>query len=109
MGRRSDYRRYTEEFKATAVRMSKAPGVLSKDVAESLDIHPLMLSRWRKEYREGKISAEGKKIKLEGKRVAELRKLRKVDKKYRLLQEEHALLKKAIQFSLELKKRNSSL
>ena len=27
---------------------------MSKDVAEALDIHPLMLSRWRKEYREGK-------------------------------------------------------
>lgn len=28
--------------------------MLSKDVAQALDIHPLMLSRWRKEYREGK-------------------------------------------------------
>ncbi|GAA66139.1 hypothetical protein P20429_0237 [Pseudoalteromonas sp. BSi20429] len=27
---------------------------MSKDVADALDIHPLMLSRWRKEYREGK-------------------------------------------------------
>ena len=27
---------------------------MSKDVAQALDIHPLMLSRWRKEYREGK-------------------------------------------------------
>ncbi|KPZ68552.1 hypothetical protein AN944_03535 [Shewanella sp. P1-14-1] len=29
---------------------------MSKDVALALDIHPLMLSHWRKEYEEGKFS-----------------------------------------------------
>ena len=109
MTRRLEYRRYTEEFKATAVKLSKRAGVLSKDVAEALDIHPLMLSRWRKDYREGRISARGKEVKLEKRQVAELRRLRKVEKAHCLLKEEHSLLKKAIQFSLELKKRNSSL
>ena len=33
--------------------MSDEPGVLIKDVAESLCIHPFMLSRWRKEVRDG--------------------------------------------------------
>ena len=42
-------REYSEEFKATAVELSELPEVLIKDVAESLDIHPFMLSRWRKE------------------------------------------------------------
>ena len=36
---------YTLEFKLKAVRMSDEPGVLIKDVAESLCIHPFMLSR----------------------------------------------------------------
>lgn len=49
MARRTEYRRYTDEFKATAVALSFVGGVQSKDVAEALDIHPLMLSRWRKE------------------------------------------------------------
>ena len=40
--------RYTEHFKATAVRLSQLAGVQVKDVAESLYIHPFMLSRWRK-------------------------------------------------------------
>ena len=44
--------RYSEEFKATAVKLSHLPGVQVQDVAEALDIHPFMLSRWRKEYRE---------------------------------------------------------
>jgi transposase len=38
---------YSQEFKATAVQLSELPGVRIKDVAESLDIHPFMLSRWR--------------------------------------------------------------
>jgi Transposase. len=46
---------YSQEFKATAVEMSLLDGVRNKDVAEKLDIHPYMLSRWRKEYREGDI------------------------------------------------------
>ena len=105
MARRTEYRRYTDGFKATAVKLSRVPGVQSKDVAEALDIHPLMLSRWRKEYREGKIKVLGKGVKLEGRQIAELRRLRELEREHRLLKEEHSLLKKAIQFSLERKKR----
>lgn len=32
-------------------------GVQVQDVAEALDIHPFMLSRWRREAREGRIKA----------------------------------------------------
>ncbi len=45
--------RYSNEFKITAVRLTDLPGTLIQDVAKALDIHPFMLSRWRKEYREG--------------------------------------------------------
>lgn len=45
---------YPVNFKIKAVELSLRDDVMSKDVAEALDIHPLMLSRWRKEYREGK-------------------------------------------------------
>ena len=41
--------KYTKEFKAKAVQLSALDGVMIKDAAESLDIHPHMLSRWRKE------------------------------------------------------------
>ncbi|MBB1473257.1 transposase, partial [Luteimonas sp. MC1782] len=51
-GPRTTYR-YTDHFKATAVRLSELPGVSVADVAESLYIHPFMLSRWRKLAREG--------------------------------------------------------
>ena len=41
--------RYGLDFKLRAVRMSEQPGLLIKDVAESLCIHPFMLSKWRKQ------------------------------------------------------------
>jgi transposase-like protein len=44
--------RYSEQFKATAVRLSQLPGVAVQDVAASLYIHPFMLSRWRRQARE---------------------------------------------------------
>jgi len=52
---------YLNEFKVKAVQLSLLEGVQVKEVAETLDIHPFMLSRWRKEYREGKIVADKRK------------------------------------------------
>ena len=50
MGRRigpAKIKQYSLEFKLKAVQLSSQPGVLIKDVAESLCIHPFMLSKWR--------------------------------------------------------------
>jgi transposase-like protein len=47
---------YPVDFKIQAVQLGLRDDVLSKDVAQALDIPPFMLSRWRKEYREGKFS-----------------------------------------------------
>ena len=52
--------RYTRDFKVKAVKLSLKPNIQSKDVADALDIHPFMLSRWRKEYREGKLTGYSK-------------------------------------------------
>ena len=41
--------RYSAEFKLTAVKLSGMRGVQVQTVAKALDIHPFMLSRWRKE------------------------------------------------------------
>lgn len=86
--------RYGDRFKATAVKLSSLPGVLIKDVADALDIHPFMLSLWRKQVREGVIKAKG--AVLDVRTVAELRRLRELENRYKLLREEHELLKKAI-------------
>lgn len=49
--------RYGVDFKLKAVQMSGQPGVLIKDVVESLCIHPFMLSKWRKQVRDGELDA----------------------------------------------------
>ena len=99
-------RRYSMHFRATAVRLSELPDVLIQDVAEALDIHPFMLSRWRKQAREGLIVAKG--VKLDDETVAELKRLRDLEKKYKVLQEEHELLKKAIRFTSERNRKSSN-
>lgn len=43
--------RYSDEFNLKAVNLTEIEGIQLKDVAESLDIHPFMLSRWRKDVR----------------------------------------------------------
>jgi transposase len=95
-GPRTTYR-YSDEFKATAVRLSELPGVEVKDVAASLYIHPFMLSLWRKQAREGIIVTKDVSVNREA--AAELKELRKVKKAYERLKIEHELLKKAIEFT----------
>lgn len=89
--------RYSDEFKATAVRLSELPGVSVGDVADSLYIHPFMLSRWRRLAREGVIVTKGVDVGREA--AAELKALREVKRKYEQLKIEHDLLKKAIAFT----------
>jgi transposase len=98
--------RYGDQFKATAVALSHLPGVRVQDVAEALDIHPFMLSRWRKQVRDGVIVA--KPSKLDPQTQAELKRLRTLEREHALLKEEHAILKKFIRFCAEQKKNDSS-
>lgn len=97
--------RYGVEFKLKAVQMSQQAGVLIKDVAESLCIHPFMLSKWRKQVRDGAL--KGRPPPLEPLAVAELQRLREVEQQYKRLQMEHDLLKKAIRFASQRKLKSS--
>src|SRR6188472_2831350 len=98
--------KYSERFKASAVRLSELAGVEVKDVAESLYIHPFMLSRWRKEAREGRIMTKG--VQVEKDVAAELKELRRVKKQYERLKLEHEILKKAIAFTSQRRAKSSS-
>lgn len=89
--------RYSERFKASAVKLSRLPGVSVRDVAESLYIHPFMLSRWHRQAREGAIVTKG--IEVDKEIAAELKELRKLKKEHERLKMEHDLLKKAIAFT----------
>jgi transposase len=89
--------RYTVEFKLKAVKLSFLKGVQVQDVAEALDIHPIMLTRWRKEAREGRLRGRVEAM-------PDLRAERRMGafstlkRRYALLREEHEILKKAIRF-----------
>lgn len=95
-GPRTTYK-YSDEFKATAVRLSQLPGVEVQDVAASLAIHPFMLSRWRKQVRDGVIVAKGTDIDKDV--AAELKELRRMKKDYERLKAENDILKKAIEYT----------
>lgn len=98
--------RYSLEFKLTAVRLSQHPGMQVQAVAAALEIHPFMLSRWRKEVRDGVLRGRrGRAVKVPSAR--EIQRLQELERAHALLQEEHALLKKAIRFCSARKPRSS--
>ena len=97
---------YGEHFKATAVKLSSLSGVMIKDVAAALDIHPFMLSLWRKQVRDGVIVAKAPKLDVQTR--AELKHLRELERQYKVLKEEHELLKKAIRFASDQKRKSSN-
>jgi transposase len=125
-------RRYSNEFKVQAVKLSLHPQIQTQDVAKALDIHPFMLSKWKKDYREGKLKPaanaaglslpevlrspaqdlEKRQLKSQLKRLqtkVEARsEARILERKLTALQVEHDLLKKAIRFNIERRRRNSS-
>ena len=92
--------RYSLEFKLKAVKLSQLKGVEVQAVAEALEIHPFMLSRWRKEARDGVLRGRvsvPRTVKTPPPR--EMKRFQALQRAHALLQEEHALLKKLIRFS----------
>lgn len=108
-------KRYSIEMKRTAVRLSNAPGARVMDVAEALDIHPFMLSRWRKLAREGLlVAAPAKKRKsastskkARAPTMVQMSKYTKLKKELELLRKEHEFLKKFDRFRAQLKAKGS--
>src|SRR5689334_20314638 len=89
--------RYSDEFKLTAVRLSQQPGMQVQTVAAALEIHPFMLSKWRKDVKDGRLRGRPPKAPPPGP-ARELAQLQALERQYAELKEEHALLKKAIRF-----------
>ena len=102
--------RYPDEFKIKAIQLADHPDILAKDVAEDLGIHPILLYRWRKEYREGKFKEDKRRnaLKIQTKKVAELLRIQQLEKENQKLRIENELLKKTIEFNSEKRKMSSS-
>ena len=88
MGRKS---KYSAEFKAAAVRLSREPGRSSVDVAADLGLHGITIRRWRKEFEE----ATNPELRQARAEHAELVRLRR---RVRMLEEEREILAKAAAF-----------
>ena len=124
--------RYTVEFKIQAVRLSLHPEIQTQDVAHALDIHPFMLSKWKKDYREGRLRTKcpppplshpknfrppkaapekrplPRHVKQLEAKVEARTQVRALERKLAALEVEHDLLKKAIRFNIERRRRNTS-
>jgi len=102
--------RYPDEFKIRAVQLADHPDILAKDVAADLGVHPILLYRWRKEYREGKFRADGRKAKvaIDTKKISELLRIQQLERENRKLRIENDLLKKTIEFNSEPNNRSSN-
>ena len=100
--------KYSKQFKVAAFKLSLKYGMRVKDVAHGLGIHPFMLSRWRKEYREGTLVIAGRKSlsvgKKETKQEKELSELARMKRKIKRLEEENDLLKKWQRYLAEQRK-----
>lgn len=102
---------YPPEFKLKAVKLSQLDGVMVKDVAEALDIHPFMLGRWRREVRQGKIKARvavAKEARKPARSGAEMDAFARLKRSHALLKEEHEILKKFNRFCSEQRKIDSN-
>jgi len=60
--KKRNYERYTLAFKRQTVKLANHPNVNSKDIAEGLGLHPVMLYRWQMEERRGEL-VENKRMK----------------------------------------------
>lgn len=93
-------RQYSLEFKLKAVKLSQLKGVEVQAVADALEIHPFMLSRWRKEARDsmlrGRVTVP-KAVRTPPSHA--MKRFQALHRAHALLQEEHALLKKLIRFT----------
>jgi len=113
--KKRNYDRYTLVYKLQAVKLANHPDVRSKDVAESLGIHPVMLYRSQMEHRRGDLK-ENKHMKpskpspkrrpdradpvreAEDKLAAAEKKIKKLERELANRNDEIDLLKKAERF-----------
>ena len=86
--------KYTPEFKRGAVELTLLEGKTVKEVANDLDIHPVMLSRWRREYFQEKDAA----FPGQGNPKESDQELQRLRREVAQLREERDILKKALVF-----------
>lgn len=95
MKKKENHTFYNYQFKHTAVSVTNHPNILSVDVAEALDIHPIMLYRWRHEMREGILEDNDLEARSKTKLLKSENRIKKLESELKRVRQENAVLKKA--------------
>ena len=91
--------KYPREFKTKAVQLSHLSGARVDEVAQSLSIHPNMLSKWRREFREGLLVPDKRTKVIKPRKIdLENHRLRDLAMENARLNKENELLKKFQRF-----------
>lgn len=105
---------YSIEFKISVVQLTDRLGVKVTQIAEVLGLHPVMVYRWRQEYREGKFIAKPtRKISMtkeqtgQPETVKERSELVRLRKEVIELRKENSFLKKWERYLKDQKRRDS--
>lgn len=86
---------YNYQFKWTAVTLANHPDIQGRSVADALDIHPIMLYRWKKEMRDGEIPDNGKDTRSKRELEEARKKIKQLEAELKRVREENIVLKKA--------------
>jgi transposase len=98
MKKKQKHQRYDTDFKRNAALLANHPEIRTKDVAEVLQIHPFMLSRWKKEFREGRMAGKTTDNAAAAKLDEAKRRISELEKELARVRVENDLLKKAKRF-----------
>lgn len=93
-------RRYSDEFKVRAVKLAMRRDVQMQDVAAALNIHPFMLSRWKRQYLNGKFAAAAKAPGLPVQTARQQSRFRRLEHEVAGLKAELDLVKRAVRLVL---------
>ena len=86
---------YSKEFKVKIVQLTELEGIQARLIAEGLGLHPVMLYRWRQEYREGKLVADpSRRVSMTMNNPSPPKPTKKQRSENELLKKENARLKK---------------
>ena len=95
---------YSTEFKVSVVNLTNKLAINTTKIAEVLNLHPVMIYRWRQEHREGKLVAlPTRRISMTKERsvskstktpLSETKKIKQLEKELAALKKENDFLKK---------------
>ena len=86
---------YNYQFKHTAVTITEHPNIQASDVAAALQIHPIMLYRWRGELREGQMEDNDQEARSINELTEAKKKIAQLERENKKLRSENTVLKKA--------------